>query len=205
MNRKYLAIAIIMSSLALIAGIVYFFFFYNFQPPAEEPAVTESPGRLSGAEETPAVLPAETPAANPVRTPASRPAAREMSEADLKKMAGSFAERFGSFSNQSNYANIEDLIIFMTASMKNWAENFISSASKGSGDSSIYYGITTKAITAETKSFNPEAGAAEILVKTQRKEATGAMSNFRFFYQDILITFNKEGAWKVNSAVWLSN
>src|SRR6056297_1194017 len=33
----------------------------------------------------------------------------ELGENDLKKMAGSFAERFGSYSSHSSYGNIEDL------------------------------------------------------------------------------------------------
>lgn len=37
----------------------------------------------------------------------------------------SFAERFGSFSNQSNYGNFTDLSIMMTEAMNNWAKKML--------------------------------------------------------------------------------
>ena len=38
---------------------------------------------------------------------------REMTREDLKSLASSFAERMGSYSNQSDYGNMSDLKLFM--------------------------------------------------------------------------------------------
>ena len=63
--------------------------------------------------------------------------------------------------------------------------------------------LLTKAIFQEVKKFDDDVGEAEILVKTQRREATGTMTNTTNFYQDIIIAFLKNGnAWKVDRANW---
>lgn len=198
MNKKIFGIIIIFFGLALIAGIAYFIFFYKF-PQAEEaedlPKIQEQ------------VLPKEENQIKPLikEEPAKKPTPTktEIGQEDLKRLASAFAERFGSYSNQSDYGNISDLKIFMTQKMKSWADNYISQSREKKIDTSIYYGITTKSITSEVNKFDSDVGLAEILVKTQRREATGTTNNFTVFYQDIIINFIKEtGAWKVNSAFW---
>ena len=124
-------------------------------------------------------------------------------EDNLKKIASNFAERFGSFSNQNQFENIQDLEVLMSEKMKAWAENYVLEAKAKNPDTSVYYGITTKAIKADLVSLDEKAGRAEILVSTQRWEAKEATTNIRVFYQDIGIKFifeNKE--WKVDAAIW---
>lgn len=129
----------------------------------------------------------------------------DVNQEDLKRMASSFSERFGSYSNHSNFSNIVDLKIFMSKNMKNWADNYIAAQKSKESIDDIYYGITTKAIGEEIKDFNDDINRAEILVKTRRREAIGTTNNMSdIFGQEILITFIKEfGAWKVDSANWL--
>ncbi|MFA6393906.1 MAG: hypothetical protein WCW25_03485 [Patescibacteria group bacterium] len=201
MNRRYFAIALIVIGAVLIAGLIYFFFFYEYKAPAEAPAVNEPTGGLPQTGNT--NVPAAPVGQTGIFSPATKPKKEEMGEAELKRMAGSFAERFGSYSNQSDYSNIEDLMIFMTNPMKEWAKDYVAKTAGRSGDRSIYYGITTKAVAEEVKNYDEIGGAAEILVKSQRREATGARANSRTFYQDIAIRFKKESnAWKVDAAIW---
>jgi len=48
-----------------------------------------------------------------------------------------------------------------------------------------------------------QAGEAEILVKTQKREASGTMDKAVVTYQDILIFFAKKNdSWKVDRAEW---
>ncbi len=186
----------------LLIGIIYIIFFHKFKAPAvETPAMTEekTPTQPTAKKEEPkGLLSGEKPTIKNEST-----IKREVDEEDLKRMAAAFAERFGSFSNQSDYGNIRDLKIFMSSRMAAWADDYIEKAIARGGDSSIYYGITAKAVTATVKRFDVDAGRAEVLVKTQRRESAGATSNTSSFYQDVLIGFIKEdGAWKVNSAYW---
>ena len=201
MNRRYFAIALIVIGAVLIAGLIYFFFFYEYKAPAETPAANEPAGAPPQTGNT--SVPAAPTNQTGTFSPSPKPKKEEMGEADLKRMAGSFAERFGSYSNQSDYSNIEDLMIFMTDSMKEWAEGYIIKTAGKSGDRSIYYGITTKAVAEEVKNYDEIGGEAEILVHAQRRESTGARANSRTFYQDVVIRFKKESnAWKVDAAIW---
>jgi len=124
-------------------------------------------------------------------------------EDNLKKIAIIFAERFGSFSNQNQFENLKDLEVFMSEKMKAWTDNFILESKAKNPDTSVYYGVTTKAIRANLVSLDEKAGKAEVLVSTQRWEAKETTTNIKVFYQDISIKFvfeNKE--WKVDGAIW---
>jgi hypothetical protein len=124
-------------------------------------------------------------------------------EDNLKKIALNFAERFGSFSNQNQFQNIEDLKILMSNKMIAWADKYVRDALAKNTDTSVYYGITTKAINASAVKINEKAGQAEILVYTQRWEAKEVSTNIRVFYQNISIKFVFEnGNWKVDGAYW---
>jgi len=114
----------------------------------------------------------------------------------------SFAERFGSYSNQANYGNIEDLKIFMSPKMQDWADDYVVSLRNQNKDNSVYYGITSVAISGEVKQFNDKTGAGEVLVSTQRREVIGN-SEPKVFTQNVLIIFEKiKGDWKAASATW---
>jgi hypothetical protein len=127
----------------------------------------------------------------------------EKLKTDLSRMAAAFAERFGSYSNQSNFENILDLKNFMTNQMQAWADDFIAKSRAERPDTSIYWGVTTKALKTTILNFDETKGVAEILVSTQRREATGTTTNARIYYQDIAIKFVKEnGVWKVDEAIW---
>ena len=151
MNRKVWGIIIVIIALAIIAGIVYIIFFYQFTPPpqpvVEQPVVEQPITTPEPIVEKPALPTATVQPVAPVKT--------EIESDDLARMASAFAERFGSFSNQSDYGNIRDLQIFMTDNMKVWAENYINDARAKKTQTTIYYGIVTKAISNETKQFRP--------------------------------------------------
>jgi len=196
MNKKWFGIMIIGAGAILVLFIVYMIFFYKFSGNQEE-----TPEEIATTSET--VLPEATTTLTPadqaeVKAGFSR---TEMTSDDLSKMAVAFAERFGSYSNQSNYENISDLQVFMSRKMRVWADEFIAQAKKNY--SAIYYGVTTSAVSAEVKKFDAGSGQAEILVKTQRQESTVTMSNGATSYQDLLLNFVKErNSWKVDSATW---
>ena len=131
------------------------------------------------------------------------PALNVFDKDDLTRMAKSFTERFGSFSNQSNFANILDLKLFMSDKMKRWADDYVFKH-RVDNDSEIYYGITTKAIGSTVIDWNDDAGSGQVLINTRRREATSSTLNSTdAFSQDVIINFVKEkGAWKVDSAFW---
>lgn len=134
--------------------------------------------------------------------PSAPPSTDDKQRADLISIALPFVERFGSYSNQSNFANLDDLMPFMTAQMQKWAKDKITS-SQNSAPPVLYKGVTTKALSQTVVSMDEQKGSAQIKVSTQRKELIGTSTNFKVYNQDVLITFSKEdSAWLVDSAVW---
>lgn len=201
MNKRYIKILVIILGITAAVLIFYFLFFFDFNKQensnnnTEQVKVEEKNSSLPTIDNPPSVQEETT---KPVIEK------RELDEMDLAKIASSFAERFGSYSNHSNFGNIRDLKIFMTKNMQAWADNFIAEQSKDSY-ASAYYGITTKSISTEVGSFDQSSGTASILVKTQRRESKDTISNSVTIYQDIIINFIKEnGSWKVDSANWLN-
>ncbi len=199
MNKRILGIIIIISGLIILAAIVYFIFIYRFSQP-EQAEVTQPVSQNQPANQ---VEPITQPLTSVPTTAIIPPKKTEVGQDDLKRMASAFVERFGSYSNQSDFGNIRDLKIFMSLSLQAWADNYINQANSTKGNSNIYYGITTKAIASEVKNFDNDLGQAEILVKTQRREAASTTINASSFYQEITIKFIKEkGIWKVDQAFW---
>ncbi|MCD4693821.1 hypothetical protein K8R62_00485 [bacterium] len=125
----------------------------------------------------------------------------DLTEVDLKKLASSFAERFGSYSNQSRYDNLRDLKLFMSDGMKSWTDGFIEEqlSKEYSGE---YYGISTKSVVATVDNFNPSSGVASATVQTQRIEQEEGKED-NVFYQDLKIDFVKNNKnWVVDEANW---
>ncbi len=128
---------------------------------------------------------------------------REWVDDDFKQISRSFAERFGSYSNQSNYGNIDDLKVFMTAKMKSWADDYIQELMSKDNSQASFYGITTKALVEpRITKFDIQNGGVELIVATHREEFS-FLNEKKIFNQDIKIVFVKEkGEWLVDSAFW---
>lgn len=124
-------------------------------------------------------------------------------KSDVEKIARFFTEYFGSYSTDSNFTNVTGLKVYMTQNMQKWADSFVQDAKKSQQNTTGYFGVTTKAVSLQTKVFSDSQGIAQVTVSTQRREATGTSTNARIYYQDMTVSFAKEkGVWKVNEAVW---
>jgi len=205
MNKKLIGTLIVILSLIIIGGIIYFLFFSNIFGGGEK-TENETPKQTTPVIDTTVKeKPLEiTPTIKENKQITINVESKSMNKEMLAQVATSFAERFGSYSNQSNYSNINDLKIFMSQKMSDWADNYIKENRAKNQANDIYYGITTKSVSSEVKVFDDDLSKATILIKTRRREALGTTNNVSKTYnQDILITFVKEkGAWKVDSAYW---
>jgi hypothetical protein len=120
----------------------------------------------------------------------------------LRRLASSFAERYGSFSNLGDFENLTDLKVFMSASFAASTDAFVA-RERAKPTPSEYRGFTTRALSTEVVSLDDSAGTAVITVKTQRQEFTDPTAPGTVSYQDIRLGFIKEGGtWKVDSATW---
>jgi hypothetical protein len=121
----------------------------------------------------------------------------------LKRFASAFAERFGSFSNQTDFVNITDLAAFMTADFQEWAEEYVADARAQQTDTAVHAGTTTRALMAEVLAFDESDGTATVRVGTQRRKDASGTEPGEVYYQSIVIELVKvNGEWKADSATW---
>jgi hypothetical protein len=120
---------------------------------------------------------------------------------NLKRLAAAFSERYGSFSNTSDYENLLDLKAFMTQSMADSTDRYVADARAKSAASAEYYGMSTRALSTEVKTLDETAGTAEIIVTAQR-HSSGSLGE-KIYYQSINVSFTKSGdVWRVSAANW---
>ncbi|NCT55067.1 hypothetical protein GW758_03890 [Candidatus Falkowbacteria bacterium] len=198
-NRKKIGIVLIILGLIIIALIIYFAF---LKKDKEEPIITETP-----------VVELPLPTGDDLTNPGDRPRSWQpnlnnevehvLNETDLEKRAKAFAERFGSYSNQSNYTNFSDLEIFMTKSFREWSKSYVEDLRESAPSYEVYYGISTRALTTELISFDEATGKAEISVLTERSESSADGGDLEPYQQKILLEFNKlANDWLVDAAYW---
>lgn len=126
----------------------------------------------------------------------------EIEKQKAKSTAILFVERFGSFSNQGDFQNVEDLMPLMTSVMQSWAGSYIDQGRAAEDADGAYYGVTTKALTAAFVSFDLDAGLAELNIDTQRQE-TGDQVDPRTYYQTMNVSLLKSNnQWLIQSAAW---
>lgn len=188
MNRRYgLLIAIALVLIALIIAIAWWLW-----PRPGSPAISQPNDKVP--ERVPrAVEPSET------GTPLSDFNFQAASQASLEQTIRLFTERFGSYSHESRYGNLQDVLPYLSLAYRQRAEVQIADAKIGAD----YFQVSTRVLSVKTEVLDEEAGVGALQVSTQREFADGSPQNRRVEYQTLLVDVVKEsGAWKINSATW---
>ncbi len=204
-NRKKIGIFIIVLGLIIIALIIYLLLSKNKLVPTLETVGTDNETQTELVDEpiTSDSKPSDAPISNQ-KYDINDIANRKINGDDLGKVAMSLAERFGSFSNQSNYGNFTDLKILMTDNMRKWVDEYVIELKKKPQNSNVYYGVTTQAMTYKIIKFDDKSSEAEILVSTRRSESTEEINGGTAFNQDLRVVFLKvEGEWLFDAAYWV--
>lgn len=144
-----------------------------------------------------------TPAVNPTTAILKTEEPKSDVEIAVKSLTSAFCERYGSFSNQTDFKNLRDLAPLMTDKFSAQSDEYIKEQKKKQ-DTTLYYGITSKTVKNRLISLDEKEGVAVVSLTMQRREASGAInSNVKIFYQDIAVELKKEREeWKVDSAEW---
>lgn len=126
---------------------------------------------------------------------------RQKKESNVLFFAMPFAERLGTYSNQGNFANLDELGPLMTETMKNWVQKIYKVELREKYADIAYFGIETKAIS--SKFNNLDENRAEVIISTQRSEYVNTPANPRIYYQDVLLKLiSKNDSWLVDGAFW---
>jgi len=196
MSRKQKILIVVVGVLVILGLFYWLFLRESFTP--------QSPTTKTNVNVV-ALPPVTLPNSTTVSATVPEASAEEKLRSSISRLAAAFAERYGSYSNQGNFDNLLDLESLMTEKMWAETENFIEQSKASAGDSSVYFGITTKAISVNITSIDEGAGTAKITIGTQRRESSGSMADSSTIkYEDLELFFLKvNDEWKVDTAKWV--
>ncbi|MFH1632032.1 MAG: hypothetical protein ABIA47_03390 [bacterium] len=126
-------------------------------------------------------------------------AVEEPVEITPQPVARSFVERLGSFSSESNYINVSDILPLATEGLQ---RRLLSIADEARAtDNSNYYGVSTRVLTMRVVEEGDES--AILAMTTQRMESIDSPANTRVRYQEIeLELINNGSGWLVDDFEW---
>ncbi len=184
---------IVVLGLLLVALLaVAIFLILRLRKPGPKAAVTPPVG-TAATQTTPAAAIPNPLAPAVVQAPAGRTAAAQIAEL--------FAERYGSYSNQGSYQNLQDLLPVMTPRYRTETQAYLASVPPSSG--TAYEGVTSQKISTDVRTFDDAAGTAVIAVMLQQQKAVGNSAGAAVSYRSLKMTLKKIGKeWKVDSAAW---
>lgn len=185
MRQRYIIIGIALV-IVLLAGFVFWYF---SRTPAEEVTITNQEV-VTNVNVVDSTIVNEEPV-----TPAETPA----EPLELVQLANFFAERYGSYSTDANFANVQNLKVYMTTTMQRAADAYVTSQTAAGAVS--YTELVTKVLS--TDIISQSATAASIRVTTQRTKSGDAFAENDVYYEDLLMDLvQQDGEWKVESATW---
>lgn len=198
-GRQKIGIGFVILGLLIIFIIIYFSFIKKTTDP--ENLIIDEGDKIPVVDEDVNTTPSDIPRDNKVYD-ISKEEEHIFNSSDLEKRSKFFTERFGTYSNQSDYSNFTELEIFMTKSFSDWTKVYASKLKENAPDHSSYYGISTRSLTAKVLDFNSSKGTAEIHILTERTETLGDLQP-ESYQEGITLKFVKLSKdWLVDAAYW---
>ena len=125
----------------------------------------------------------------------------EKQASSVKNVALAFAERFGTFTNESNYQSFNDLMPVLTATAQSWLKNtYVPSLVKEHDPRGFFYRIITDARTADI--LEQKDNSVKIKIATQREETKGDAEAQSFIQNIVLDLVNENNNWLINGVYW---
>jgi len=201
-SRKLIIILSATASVLLLGLATGYFIWFRNQPPpvnANQPAdnsqnnVTVNNGN---------VAPVNNDVPLGYQGSGAAPGSETDDDSQIRLVAKSFVEKYGTFSTDVNYANLEGLKYLLTDSMKADINKSVAAGQSNQTGSVSFYGVTTKALV--TKIINQDSGQGEVFLTTQRSEVFSRTATPILRYQDIKVGLSKvNGQWLVNEVEWI--
>ncbi len=120
---------------------------------------------------------------------------------DVRPLAIAFVERFGTYTNHSNFESISGLSPVMTASMLSWVESvYLPKLRQDYDPTGYFYRITARAPVVQILEVNNNS--ARVLVTAQREETLGTAETKEYIQTITLDLVNENNSWLVNGAYW---
>lgn len=199
MNKKFITILILIVAIFVIGGAILAWMFLNNPKDVvntNQPATNKVSNSNGNAANTNAAVNSNSAASG-------NNSGSTSIEDEIVSLAKSFIDRYGTFSSQNEYDNINDLRTYMTESMNKDADKLIKEIeANNTNGSKGYYGITTRTLSSEMVELKDSE--AKLNLTAQRKESSEAKPELNVYYQNVEVIIKKEsGVWKVDKVTWL--
>ena len=203
-QRKTTGILLIIFSILAIALIIYVLFFYKFGNKAQNTA-----GNETGTGEQQEVLPESKLNTNVTSsnqdtgdTPNLATTDNDRYEVSVGTTAKNFAERYGTWSNQSSDDYLTGLRLITTSKMFTWLESQDKSKAAARGDYKQYEATITQVLNVDASKVDEAKGVATVIADIKyTEEKQGAES--KISNRKMKIDLIRSGkSWKVDAAVW---
>lgn len=112
----------------------------------------------------------------------------------------SFTERYGSFSNQNEFENLNRLLTYMTPRLQQSTQEFMASQALKQSSKDPYYGVTTDVVTITIQS--QEDKRAVVLVDTRRRESREGQNTTVYSQSAKMVLVKQQGEWLVDKFEW---
>lgn len=123
---------------------------------------------------------------------------RTPQEQQFYGVARNFAERYGSFSTDGKFANLEEIKIFSTPKMISKLDQLIDENTRTQN----FYGVASKALKVDYEDLAGEQDTVKATVYLQRQEVKDDSSPFVFYQNLELLLIKSENNWLVDEAKW---
>jgi hypothetical protein len=199
MSRGTKIIIVIVGGLVLIGGIIWFIVAQFYTPSAPAPVAntnTNAPaGSLGSSTGTPN---GGTTVLTPPPVPAQAPVAT-VDRTAVQLLAVNFAERVGSYSNQSDFSNFADLEPVVSAEVYSYMQgDYRAGLAKTLPPSTDYYGVTAKVVDVTALDNDDQTGEATLSV--QRTES-GTVTKTGYAILELKVSKTTAG-WIVSNFKW---
>jgi hypothetical protein len=183
MTKKHKIEMILAAGVVIVLLLVLLFLWRKDVPIDTSPEVSQRP--LPSTTAMPSVDPQDIPSAQAV---------------SAETVARVFAERFGSYSSESDFANIDDVLLLATPQLQQSLRT-LAEQSRSRLQDGMYYGTSTRVlsvvITEQTET------ATTLSCMTQRISSVDNPGNSTTTYQTLVLTLLKIGEeWKVDGYTW---
>lgn len=195
MQKRVIALLLVVFGLLAIAGVLYWTFAPSFKKPA--PTAPAAPAPV----QEPTPLPSLPPPASPSNTPAPRaPTSEDQEQLLLRQRALQFAARQGSYTNADGFASIQDVYLDVTPTVRSFyqaeRDRWIKEHPAAVGP----WTQTLRALSSRITSELPLGGKTQATVSVQAQQTIEANAQPAVVsYQEIIITFTRDqGRWLVS-------
>jgi len=126
----------------------------------------------------------------------------EVQSASLKIVASMFAEKFGTFSSDSDYVGLQELLPLTTSGLSTWIQGtYIPKLRIDHDPRGYFYRITAQSPVVNIMTLTEKSAKVEVTV--QREENSGADATMLSFLQKLTLEMIKIGDnWYVDGAYW---